>query len=218
MSTLDLPWKLILFDLDGTLINSIDLVVAAWQHASDEVLGKSLTREDVLPWIGLPLTDTMAEQGGEKVDALRASYDDYMMANHDDMVTAFPGLPEMIDDLAVYDVGTAVVTAKGRKLAERGLRVAGYPETLHVAAAMEDTREHKPNPAPLLAALAHEGAHASDAVYVGDAIYGLQAAEAAGIPAIGVTWGAGKSEALHQQRAVAFADAPDELRALLLGS
>ncbi|PWM99392.1 MAG: HAD family hydrolase, partial [Propionibacterium sp.] len=58
---------------------------------------------------------------------------------------------------------------------------------------------------------------ASDAVYVGDAIYDLQAAEAAGIPAIGVTWGAGKRDALHQQRALAFADAPDELRAQLLG-
>ncbi|CUW07292.1 HAD family hydrolase [Propionibacterium freudenreichii] len=217
MSTQDLPWKLVLFDLDGTLINSIDLVVAAWQHAFADVLGKQLDRETVLPWIGLPLTDTIAEQGGDKAEALRASYDQFMQANHDDMVTAFAGLPELLDDLAVYNVGTAVVTAKGRELAERGLRVAGYPETLHVAAAMEDTREHKPNPAPLLAALAHEGARASDAVYVGDAIYDLQAAEAAGIPAIGVTWGAGKRDALHQQRALAFADAPDELRAQLLG-
>jgi pyrophosphatase PpaX len=217
MTTQDLPWKLVLFDLDGTLINSIELVADAWTHAVETVVGRHPERDEVLSWIGLPLTQTAADQGGDKAAALQSAYSARIETNHDRMVNAFAGMPELVTDLAVAGLGTAVVTAKGRTLADRGLRVSGYPETLHIAAAMEDTAEHKPNPAPLLAALAHEGAHAADAVYVGDAVYDLQAAEAAGIPAIGVTWGAGKSEALRQQRALAFVDTPDELRARLLG-
>jgi pyrophosphatase PpaX len=84
-----------------------------------------------------------------------------------------------------------------------------------VLATLEDTTEHKPLPAPLLLAAERLGSEASDCIYVGDAVVDLQAARAAGMAGIGVTWGAGDPDALRAEPSVAVVDTVEELRAAL---
>lgn len=211
------PWKLALFDLDGTLVNTIDLIVQGFTHAYAEVLGVDIPRRKVLTFIGLPMPEVMAVEAPEQSAAMQASYYAYIDAHHDEMVRAYPGMVELVGELAERGVKTAVVTAKRTPLATHGLRLTGFPETISVVSGMEDTLKHKPEPEPLLAGLAKVGVAPADAVYIGDAIYDLQAAAAVPMDAIGVSWGAGEDDALADQHPLALVNSAAQLRSVLLG-
>ncbi|SER77370.1 pyrophosphatase PpaX [Propionibacterium cyclohexanicum] len=210
-------WKLALFDLDGTLVNTIDLIVQGFTEAYAQVLGVDIPRRKVLTFIGLPMPDVMAAEAPEHSEQMQDCYYAYINAHHDEMVRPYPGMVELVTELAERGVQTAVVTAKRTPLATHGLRLTGYPETISVVSGMEDTVKHKPEPEPLLAGLAKVGVQPSEAVYIGDAIYDLQAAAAVPMDAIGVTWGAGEEAAMADQRPMAMVNSAAELRRALLG-
>lgn len=217
VSTNGARWKLALFDLDGTLVNTIELITQGFTHAYAEVLGVDIPRQKVLGFIGLPMPDVMALEAPDRAADMQACYYAYVNAHHDAMVHPYPGMVELVADLAANGMKTAVVTAKRVALATRGLRLSGFPETIGVASGMEDTVKHKPEPEPLLAALAKAGVDAREAVYVGDAIYDLQAAAAVPMDAVGVTWGAGDDAAMSQEHPLALVTSAAELRRVLLG-
>jgi len=210
-------WPVVLFDFDGTLANTIDGIVASYTYAWDAVTGRQVARTEILPWIGRTLTDVFTEQAPEQAAELERVYMDHNFANLETNVTGYPGIPELLQDLVTAGVATAVVTAKRRRTAIPAMRVAGLPAQTILACAKEDTDRHKPDPAPLLRGLETLGAQAANSVYVGDAVYDLLAAQAAGMDGVGVTWGAGDPDELRAQRAVAVVDTVPELRSLLLG-
>ncbi|MFT8395249.1 HAD family hydrolase [Propionibacterium sp.] len=217
MSPTRLRWKLALFDLDGTLVNSLDLIVDGFTHAFHEVLGVDLPREKVLTFIGLPSPDVMTAEAPDRAAELQDSYRSWVDAHHDDMVRAYDGMPELARELAAHGMKTAVATAKRTPLAAQGLHVTGFPDTISVVCGMEDTVKHKPEPEPLLLGLKNVGIAPQDAVYIGDAIYDLQAAAAVPMDGIGVTWGAGDNAELAEQKSIALVDTSSELRDILLG-
>lgn len=217
VSKLGARWELVLFDLDGTLVNTIDLIVQGFTHAYAEVLGTDIPRKKVLAFIGLTMPEVMAREAPQRADELQASYYAYIAAHHDEMVHPYPGMVELVSELAAHGVQTAVVTSKRVAMATHGLRITGYPDTINVVSGMEDTSRHKPDPEPLRAGLDKVGMDAREAVYIGDAIYDLQAAAAVPMDAVGVTWGAGDNVAMADQHPLALVDSSAELRRVLLG-
>ena len=210
-------WPVVLFDFDGTLANTIDGIVASYTYAWDAVTGRRVTRAEILPWIGRTLTDVFTEQAPDRAAELERVYMDHNFAHLDTNVIGYQGIPQLLHDLVDAGVETAVVTAKRRRTAVPAMRVAGLPEQTILACAKDDTDRHKPDPAPLLKGLEVLGAQVAGSVYVGDAVYDLVAAQAAGMDGVGVTWGAGDPAELRAQRSVAVVDTVPELRSLLLG-
>lgn len=211
------PYELVLFDLDGTLVDSIDLIVATWQHLGRAELGRELTREEVTPLIGLPLLEAVARIVPERPAEIARRYREWNIAHHDEYVTACAGMVELVGRLRDSGVRVGVVTAKMRPLAEHGLAVCGYGDTIEVACGVEDTDSHKPDPEPLLVGAERMGCPAGVTAYVGDAIWDLRAARAARMDGIGVTWGAGRPAELRAEQARAIVDTAAELGEILLG-
>ena len=210
-------WPVVLFDLDGTLANTIPLILASYQHATRSVLGRVAPRDTMLGWIGRTLWDTFSELDADRVDDLVACYTTWNLANLTRLVTPYAGVEAVVDGLDRAGVRTGVVTSKRRPAAEATLAAVGLAGRLPVLVSAFDTTHHKPHPEPLVRGLGLLGADPADAVYVGDAVVDLQAATAAGVAAVAVTWGAGGRSELLAERPTALCDTMPELERVLLG-
>ena len=210
-----LRWPVVLFDLDGTLANTIDLILASYDQAFRSVTGRVVDDDEARHWIGQTLGQTFRRECPSRAGELEAAYRAYNEAHIDD-ASGYPGLPEVLAGLRAAGARPGVVTAKGRGAAEKTLQHIGLADLADLLVTREDTTAHKPDPAPLLAGLSKLGATPADAVYVGDAVYDIQAARAAGTAVIAVTWGAGVTAELAALQPDALCPDAAQLRAVLL--
>lgn len=209
-------WPVILFDLDGTLADTIDLIVESYQHAFLEVIGREWDEVEVRSWIGMSLIEAFrGALGDELAEKANTSYTAYNQANTERLIKGYEGVPELLVDLKAAGAKIGVVTSKRRPPAERALELCGLDIPLLVC--HEDVPVHKPDPMPLLRGLELLGANAGEAVYVGDAAVDVVAARNAGLPAVAVMWGAGLRSDIEATNPLAMCDTTDELRAVLLG-
>lgn len=190
------PWSAVIFDLDGTLVNSIDLIVASFQHAFAEVAGLEVSRAEALAWIGQPLRGVLQDRDPARADALFASYQAHNRAHAAAMIRPFPGVLELVEGLRSSDVAVAVATSKGRESATLALSLVGLDSEISILVALEDSARHKPFADPLLVAVDRVGASVERSCYVGDARVDVAAAKAAGMASVAVTYGAGTPEEL----------------------
>lgn len=207
-------WAHALFDLDGTLANTIELIIGSYQHAVREVLGQEVVPAEARDWIGEPLSATFARRYPGFVEELTEAYLVWNQSHMASLLTDYPGIVELLGDLRVAGTRVGVVTSKRRASAERTLSLVGLE--IPVLIAMEDTATHKPEPGPLLAAIDALGISAGEAVYIGDAVVDVLAARAAGLASVAVTWGAGLPAALETARPDVMVDTVAELRDVLL--
>lgn len=209
-------WPFVVFDLDGTVVNTIPLIIASYEHAMRDVLGEVPSAAEARAWIGQTLYATFGTRHPERAQELVDSYVAWNAAHLPELLQDFPGTPELLAALTDAGVTIGVATSKRRVSAENTLRHAGLAGLLEVTVAMEDTDAHKPGPEPLLLALERIGGRPSQAAYVGDAGVDVLAAQAAGMASIAVTWGAGARDDLAAIRPDALVDSVAELRSLLL--
>lgn len=206
-----------LFDFDGTLGDTIPLIVASYHHAIGTVAGQRAEEHEVRSWIGRPLLGVLQERYPAHADEMLRVYRQWNLANHDDLIREVEGVAGLIDDLDACGVRMGVVSSKKSDTVSLGLRALGLVGRIDVLAGQDETSRHKPHPEPLLYAARRLGAAPSDCVYVGDAVVDVQAAHAAGMAAVAVTWGAGVRDDLEAARPVAVVDDAASLRRVLLG-
>lgn len=184
----------ILFDLDGTLVDSVELILASFRHATAAVLGEALPDDVMMRNVGVPLRTQMEEFSPEHVDELLAAYREHNGRVHDELLGEYPGTEEVLERLAQAGFAMGVVTSKSAPVARRGLERYGLERFFGAVVAMEDTDRHKPEPDPLLRAAGLLGREAGRCAYVGDAPQDILAAKAAGMVSVGATWGAHTAE------------------------
>ena len=196
--------RVVIFDLDGTVLDSVELIVDSFDHAVWSVLGRRPTREDAIRHVGKPLLEQMEfideVRAQELVDAYRA----FNHREHDRRVRLYPGMADLLLRLRARGARLALVTSKSRPTTEMAFRVTGVGELFEEVMCAGETTYHKPHPEPLLRVLESLGATPESAVYIGDSPYDLQAATRAGIRSVGVTWGVFPEEDL-------VAESPDRL-------
>ena len=210
-------WTTAVFDLDGTLADTIHLIVESYQHAFRTVLGEEEDPVVIRSWIGRPLISAFRDHSPEHADAL---YDAYLRWNADNterLIRGYDGVREVLGDLRAAGVRVGVATSKRRESAKQAMDLLGLAEHVEALVAMEDTERHKPDPTPILLCLEHLGVGSNDAVYVGDAVVDVLAGKAAGVDTLAVTWGAGTTEALHGVRPTITVDDAAGLRSAVLG-
>lgn len=207
-----------LFDLDGTVLDTYDAIAVSMRHASEAVLGKTLPDSVLLAQVGQPLvTQVEAFSDDPKVrEDFLAFYRKENEAGLCDKSKPFAGMKELIVFLKESDYQVGVVTSKRHQLAEDSLRYYGIYEYLDCLVALEESVNHKPHPEPLIVAAKTLGVSLESCVYVGDSPFDMQAAHAAGIRGVGVTWGKffGR-EVLEEQAPLSIVDTPAELQAAL---
>jgi pyrophosphatase PpaX len=206
----------VLFDLDGTLADTIPLIVASYQHAFRSVLAEEVQESRARAWIGRPLLPALLEESPEHGHELDRVYREWNLANTGRLIRRYAGVPELLETLTAAGATCAVATSKRRETARLALVSVGIDHLVDVAAALEDTTAHKPRPEPLLHAAATLGVEPADCVYVGDATVDVLAARAAGMAAVAVTWGAGERAALVATGPDAVVDSVGDLTAYLV--
>ncbi len=210
-------YPVVLFDLDGTLIDSGPIIMASMRHASMTVLGREPDEEKVRAAIGGPgLLAQMRELDPARVAELVETYRAHNEPLHATL-EAFDGVLELLPLLRERGHRLGIVTAK--RVATVQLAFDRFPvlrETTEVLIGAEDTKRHKPDPDPILAALDRLGAHPATAAYVGDSPFDIRAAKAAGALAVAVGWGGiHPDERLLHEEPDALVHTPEELLALL---
>jgi pyrophosphatase PpaX len=180
-----------LFDLDGTLIDSVELILASYRHTMVVHRGATPGDDVWLKGLGTPLwaqfrefTDDQAE-----IDGMIQTYRAYNLAHHDAMVRAYPGIPEALGVLAGRGVKLGLVTSKLRSGAFRGLKHVGLDAHFPVVVGSDDLAEHKPHPAPVLRALDLLDADPGRSVFIGDSPHDMAAGRAAGVRTAAALWG-----------------------------
>jgi pyrophosphatase PpaX len=205
------PYVAVLFDLDGTLIDTTDLIFQSYQHALTSVLDRPATTEELLLGYGQPLyaafaaildgrqVEGSAEERLFLVDRLIGHYREFNVARHDFLAREFSGVRETLAELDQRGYPLGLVTSKTRAIGERGLRLIGVDGFFRTAVYMDDTNRHKPNPDPLWLALDRLGLRdrADQVLYVGDSTHDLQAGRVAGVHTAAALWGPFPPESLH---------------------
>jgi pyrophosphatase PpaX len=205
----------VVFDLDGTLIDTIPLIVASHRHAVQTVLGRDLPDEVLRSGIGRPLLDQMAVFDADRAQDLFDSYRVWNHANTAALLGRFDGVDDVLRALAAAGAAIGVATSKSRDAVDLAFSIQPPAVPFDAIVTLEDTGRHKPDPEPVLTAIARLGATPAEAVYVGDAPYDIEAARAAGCGAVGVTWGVAAADVLRDAGADAVAATPAELAGIL---
>lgn len=193
----------VLFDLDGTLIDTVPFILACVRHAF-QGHGSGPTDAQWTAGIGTPLHLQLAQfaRGPEEVPGLMVRYRQYWHEHHDEMTRPFPGVLETVSALSTAGHAMAVVTAKTEQSARHSLRHTGLLSFMGAVIGADSCARCKPHPEPVLLALERLGARADRAVLLGDAVHDVAAARAAGVPALAAAWGATAPGALLAEGAV----------------
>ncbi len=207
-----------LFDLDGTLADTIGLILASFDHALRAVVGSPRPAEEVRPWIGRTLRAVFEDEYPGDAADLERTYLEWNRAHAADLIRPYAGVDVLVRALVDTHVRIGVVTSKRRDTAAEVLARVGLDGLVDVVAAMEDTTRHKPDAAPLLHGAARLSTPVERCVYVGDAVVDVMAARAAGMASVAVTWGAGTPDSLAAAGPDVLVDEVSTLTSLLLPS
>ena len=222
--------RAILFDLDGTLINTTDLILRCFEHSWLSVCGLEHSREALIGTFGIPLREAMRrlmleatgvrpvceiEREMDLIELLLTEYRAFNVANHDLMACPFDGTEQVIKELHARGYLIGVVTSKGRELALGGLRLCSPDMNIggliDAAIFLEDTDKHKPQPEPILAALERLNALPSCSAYIGDSNHDIIAGRRAGVQTVAALWGPFPRAVLGRERPDYFAESMTEL-------
>jgi pyrophosphatase PpaX len=205
-------FPVVLFDLDGTVIDSGSIILASMRHASRTVLEREVEDEVLMAAVGgSGLIDQMRLLDEQRVDELVACYREHNEPLHSELVEC-AGLPDALRTLKEEGRRLGIVTAKRRATVELAFRYLPLEHLFDVVVSSDDTERHKPHPEPLLHALDLLAADSADAAYVGDSPFDTRAAKAAGVHAVAVTWGGIHShERLEAEEPDVLVTTPEEL-------
>jgi pyrophosphatase PpaX len=209
---MDARFPVVLFDLDGTVVDSGEIILASMQHATRTVLAREIPAEELLAAVGGP----RFEQVMHALDPMRGEELLRVYREHNEPLHAelrcCRGMEDALVRLQADGRRLGLVTAKRRRMVQLAFQALPLLETFDVVVCGEDTDRHKPDPEPILLALERLDARVEDAAYVGDSPFDVAAAKAAGVYAVAVGWGGmHPGERLRAEEPDAFVRTPAEL-------
>lgn len=186
------PLRTILFDLDGTLVDSVDLIRASWRHTMEVHFDEPPPDEVWLRTLGQPLRAQFGYlvDSAEEVQAMVDTYVEHNLREHERLIRSFPGVARTLVALRDKGVPLGVVTSKAGAGTARSLAACALPETLFdVIITSDEPVPHKPDPAPVRLALERLKAPPETAAYVGDSVWDMRAGHGAGVTTVAALWG-----------------------------
>ena len=204
----------VLFDLDGTLVDSLPLIVRTYRQVFSD-MNIPWGNDDVVKMIGLPLKDIGSHFVGDRESRFEELYQQYYHRDHDLFTRLFPGTLAMLELLKKRGVKLGIVTSKGKPGTSRTAAFTGLDCFMDVVVTAHDVLKHKPDPEPLFKALGFLGTQAGRSIYVGDSSFDILTGQNAGVCTLGVTWGLGSRDELERLRPDGLIDRWGELTGYL---
>ena len=212
----------VLFDLDGTVVDTVELIVLSFRHAVRTVLGEDLPDEYITAGVGQPLMTQMERLSPEHAQELYDVYREYNHRRHDELIRGFGGVAEALAALRSAGRRLGIVTSTSRDTTAMAFAAVGMRDAFDVVVTATDTQAHKPSAEPILLCLERLAARpqattpALPAIYIGDSPVDIEAGKAAGIATAAVAWGVFGREALLEAGPDFWLQRPDELVDLCL--
>lgn len=179
----------VLFDFDGTLIDSGEIILASFRHATKTVLEQEIPDEVLAAAVGgSNIYDQMRAFDEERVDELVRVYRAHNEPLHDELV-AFEGIERLLERLKAEGRQLGIVTAKRRRTVDLAFSILPLERYFDTVVTSDQTEHHKPHPEPVLTALERVGAKPEEAAFVGDSPFDMGAGKAAGVFTVAVSWG-----------------------------
>lgn len=208
-----------LFDLDGTLLDSIDLIFRCYRHAALTHmvhLDEQPPDQVWLDGLGTPLRQQFGAvtSDDELIEAMVVTYREYHNVHHDDSVALYPDVARVLKALSARGVTLGVVTSKLRPGAERGLKLTGLIEHFPILVTADEVTRPKPDPEPVRAALERAGSDPKRTVFIGDSPHDMAAGRDAGVATAAVLWGPFGVEALSSMAPTFLLKTPEEILSL----
>jgi HAD superfamily hydrolase (TIGR01549 family) len=200
------PVKAILFDIDGTLVNGLSMIVEGLGDTFEKYGSHRPADEEILALIGMPLTDQMNRFGcspkdeAEHQEMIDYTIDRYLVHAH--LETEYSEAIEALELAFRSNIKIALVTSRNTRELQNLKGSFSAWDSVHTAVCASDVCKPKPHPESALLALSNLNGSLEDAVFIGDSIFDLQCAKSAGIRCGAVLYGAGRKEDL-------LAEAPD---------
>ncbi len=212
-------FRTILFDLDGTLIDSIGLILSSYHHTLAEHGFPPVSDEEWLAGVGTPLRVQLSRwaRSPDDMDRLVATYRSHNLAHHDAMVRPYEGVVSLVQRIRAGGYRTGIVTSKNQEGTRRGLRLAGLEEQMEVLVCADSVTHPKPHPEPVLLGMELLGSGPEETLFVGDSIHDLHSGRAAGARTGAVLWGPFRRPALEAGQPDYWLERPQDLESLLLG-
>ena len=184
--------KALLFDLDGTLIDTHDIILQSMSHTVNGLYGYDASDRELMNGVGTPLFNQMLHFAGgdsSKADEMVSAYREHNDSIHDEGVKSFPGTKDALMRLSNAGFSMGVVTSKRHHMAERGLKTCGILSFFEFIIGSDDWPEHKPDPGPILHGCDLIGFAPEQCMYIGDSPYDIQAGNAAECLTAAALWG-----------------------------
>lgn len=179
----------VLFDFDGTLVNTNDVIIASWQHTYKHYRGREESIEKITACFGEPLLITMAREFPEVAPEESAEvYRQFQQQNAHLLVKIFPGIVDLLKALKEAGYRMGIVTSRTRESALRYMDMFGITEYFEAMVTCDDTTVHKPNPEPILLGLEKMGITKDEAIMIGDSPFDIKCANNAGVKSVMVDW------------------------------
>lgn len=207
----------VLFDLDGTLIDSIELILNSARYAFQKLGRESPSDEEWTAGIGIPLFTMFGRYARDAADqrALIAAYREYQLEHHDRLVRCYDAVVDTVGEIRARGHEIAIVTSKSEYLSLRALALVGLARHVDTIVGCDATSRHKPDPEPVRLALHRLGRAPHEAVFVGDSVHDLLAGNAAGVRTFAALWGAFKRQDLEPGSPSAWLESISQLPPLL---
>lgn len=180
--------KALLFDFDGTLLNTNDLIIQTFMHVLEERFPGQYRPEDCLQFIGPSLKETFEKIAPDEVDEMIAKYRKWNHEHHDELVKEYDGVIPILEKLKEQNIRLAIVSTKLRDTIIRGLNVMKANHLFEVIIGMNDVTKVKPDPEPIYLALEKLGVNKDEVIMIGDNYHDILAGKNAGVKTAGVAW------------------------------
>ena len=205
-----------LFDLDGTLLDSVRLILDSYHHTTRVHGLPQRSDAEWLAGLGTPLRVQFREtvRPDLSMEQLIATYRDFNLTNHDQMANAYPGVVEAVRAVHAKGFRLGLVTSKNQAGARRGLQLMGLEALFECVIGADDVVNPKPHAEPVLKAMAQMRVGAAETVYIGDSVHDMESGRAAGVRTAGVLWGPFTREDLARTAPDYWLDGPEQLLAL----
>ena len=205
----------IIFDIDGTLTSTNELIFASFNHIAKKYLNKTFSNEEITRLFGPPEDVILKQFCGERFEEGKKDYYDFYTENHH-MADLYPGIVNVLKDLKTKNIPLSIYTGKGREAATITLKKLEIFDNFDLIITGDDVKEHKPSPEGINIFIEKFNLNRDRALMIGDSVGDVKAAHSAGVKIASVLWDSYAKDRVITMKADYIFHTVDELEKFLM--
>lgn len=209
-----MKFKGIIFDIDGTLTSTNELIFASFNHITEKYLGKTYSKEEITNLFGPPEDQILKDMCGDNFEMAKKDYYDFYNNNHH-MADLYPGIKDLLSHLKENNVLLSIYTGKGKKAGVITLKKLDIHDYFDLIITGDDVVEHKPSAEGINKFIEKFKLEKNQVLMVGDSPADVKAAKAAGVKIASVLWDSYAKEKVLQLKSDFVFHSVKELRKFL---